>query len=253
MIAMPDADIPNFRDRKEIFRFWQEEPIPQVDPEDLRRRWNIKPPWTSEAMLAAQSHEADSAAVSRRDGMIRMLTHFNHGQLLAPWHHGEELDDAVFRVAATFPMRALREGCYKIAGDEHFGFDPNSFVQRLIEETGMSHVWEPIATKIPEGEFTFNFMRATFKGQGPPDPELEAKRESLNLLWDVWSKYFSIQLSRDDKGTFAHIVAILFAEFAIDNMELARELISGLFGGGDGRSPSAILLELERKAQGRKL
>jgi hypothetical protein len=129
MVAMPDAEIPNFRDRKEIFRFWKEEPIPPVDPEDLRRRWNIKPHWTSEAVLAAQSHEADSAAVSRRDGMIRMLTHFNDGQLLAPWHHGEELDDAVFRVAAAFPMPALRTGCYKIAGEEQFGFDPNSFVQ----------------------------------------------------------------------------------------------------------------------------
>jgi len=65
-----------------------------------------------------------------------MLTHFNHGQLLAPWHHGEELDDAVFRVAATFPMRALRDGCYMIAGDELYGYDPNAFVQRLMEETG---------------------------------------------------------------------------------------------------------------------
>jgi len=30
------------------------EPIPPVDPEDLRRRWNIKPPWDSKALLEAQ-------------------------------------------------------------------------------------------------------------------------------------------------------------------------------------------------------
>ena len=58
-----------------------------------------------------------------------MLAHSNHGQLLAPWRHGEELDDAVFRNAATFPMRALQHRVYKIAGDEIFGFDPNEFVE----------------------------------------------------------------------------------------------------------------------------
>jgi hypothetical protein len=102
------------------------EPIPSVDPEDLKGRWNIKPPWTAETLQAATSHEVNSAAVSRRDGMIRILANFNDGQLLAPWRHGEELDDAVFRVAATFPMRAVRRGVYKIAGDDIFGVDPNT-------------------------------------------------------------------------------------------------------------------------------
>jgi len=32
-------------------------------------------------------------------------------------------------------------------GDEKFGFDPNAFVQRLIDETGIPHVWIPIPTK----------------------------------------------------------------------------------------------------------
>ena len=115
---MADTDIPEFK------TYAEGEAIPPVDPEDLRRRWNIKIPGTREALEEAESHEADSSAVSRRDGMIRMLTDYSSGQLLAPWHHGEELDDAVFRVAATFPMRALREGVYQLAGDEIFGFDP---------------------------------------------------------------------------------------------------------------------------------
>ncbi len=127
------------------------EPIPEVDSEDLRRRWNIKPPWTSESLQTARSHEVDSAAVDRRDGMIRMLADFKDRQVLAPWRHGEELNEAVFRVAATFPMRKLRQSVYRIAGDEIFGFDPNAFLQRLIEETGISHVWEPIPTRISEG------------------------------------------------------------------------------------------------------
>lgn len=206
----------------------------------------------SEAMQAAESREADSAAVSRRDGMIRMLTHFNHGQLLSPWHRGEELDDAVFRVAATFPMRALRNGCYKIAGDELYGYDPNAFVQRLIEETGISHVWEPIATRMPEGEFSFVLMRASVKGQGTLDLKHEVKNVSLTVLWDVWSKYFSIRQFWDEgnQETFAHLVATVFADFVIDNIDLARELASVLTG-GEGTPPSAILTELERRAQGR--
>jgi hypothetical protein len=228
------------------------EPIPAVDPEDLRRRWNIQPLWDSKALLEAQSQQADSAAVWRRDGMIRMLVEFNYGQLLAPWHHGEELDDAVFRVAATFPMRELRHGCYKIAGDELYGFDPNAFVQRLIEETGISHVWEPIPTRVSEGGFEYDYARVTFKGQGPPDPKREAKRESIGLLWDAWSRNFNFQPSHlDEKEKFAHMVAILFASFAIDNIDLAREFMSPLFGGGEGGRPlGPILAELERRAQG---
>ena len=116
------------------------EPIPPADADELRRRWNIKIPWTREALKAAWSHETDSSAVSNRAGMIGMLAHYNQGQLLAPWHHSEEPDDAVFRIAATFPLHEVKPKPYMIAGDEHFGFDSIAFVQRLIEETGISHV-----------------------------------------------------------------------------------------------------------------
>jgi hypothetical protein len=44
-----------------------------------------------------------------------------------------------------------------IAGDERFGFDPNAFVQRLIEETGISHVWEPVSIKVSEDGRTFSY------------------------------------------------------------------------------------------------
>jgi hypothetical protein len=51
-------------------------------------------------------------------------------KLLTPWQHGEDLDDAVFRIAATFPLRELRSKRYMIPGDECFGFDPNAAVAR---------------------------------------------------------------------------------------------------------------------------
>jgi hypothetical protein len=185
-----------------------------------------------------------------------MLANFKEGQLLAPWRQGEELDDAVFRVAATFPMRVVRHRVYKIAGDEIFGFDPNAFVQRLVEETGTSHVWEPIPTRIAEGGWSLSFARATFRGQKPPDlqqlpDEREAKRCAREVLWDVWTKYFHLQPpQRDDKETYAHVVAILFADFVIDNLDLARQLMSVFGRGGKGVEPFTILTELERKAKG---
>jgi hypothetical protein len=196
---MSDPEVPQYRIPNEG------EPIPPVDPEDLKRRWNTRKQRSScEAVRAAQSQEADRVAVAQRFRMISMLAEgFNRGQLLAPWKHDEEFDDAVFRLAATFPMRPLRQDVYKVAGDEMWGFDPNVFVQRLIEETGISHVWEPVPARVEEGGFCYVTHRVTFKGQGPPDREAEeealkkfmasdpsdreAKHDARELLWAVYS------------------------------------------------------------------
>jgi hypothetical protein len=243
---MADASIPHFK------TYAEGEPIPPVDPEDLRHRWNIKPPWTSETLQAAWKHEEDSSAVSSRDGMIRMLADFNRGQLLTPWHHGEELDDAVFRIAATFPIRALRSKHYMIPGDEHFGFDPNAFVQRLIEETGIAHVWEPVQTKIPEGGRAVITISVDFKGQGPPDPEREARRNTRDLLWEIWSRFapsLDQPLSHRDREQASHLVAVMFADFVIDNMDLVSQVEAGFRAGNGG--DLAALMELERRAHGR--
>jgi hypothetical protein len=227
------------------------EPIPPVDPEDLRHRWNIKHE-DREALIAAQIQEGDrTAAVWSRDRMIRMLTEcFNHGQLLAPWQHGAELDDAVFRVAATFPIRPLHQHTYKVAGDEIYGFDPNAFIHKLIEETGISHVWEPIPATIPEGAWSYSIIRA---GSGPPpDSESETRHKIRELLWAVWSKCHP-NLSRPSPK-HEHdtaVIAMLFADFAIDNVDLAREFVSHV-ASGETRDRLAILLELERRAQFRR-
>jgi hypothetical protein len=239
---MADTKFPNFK------TYAESEPIPSVDPEDLRHRWNIKRPWTLEALQAAWSHEADSSAVSSRYEMIRMLTDFNRGQLLAPWHHGEDLDDAVFRIAATFPLHEVKHKPYMIPGDEHFGFDPNAFVQRLIEETGISHVWEPVALKVPEGGRGYALVSANFEGQGPADPEREAKRKARDLLWEIWSRFADLGdlMPLRDKWTVSR-AAELFDNFVIANNDLFREVESE-FRTGKG-VPLEILTEVERRAQ----
>lgn len=183
--VMPDTETPQFRVSNEG------DPIPPVDPEDLKRRWSTrKERQTCEVPRTAQSQESDRLAISHRFRMVSMLEGFNHGQLLAPWKRGEELDEAVFRLAATYPTRPLRKHTYMVPSDSMWGFDPNVFVEKLIEETGISHTWEAVLARIPEGSSscTYSTIRATFEGQAPPDPEREAKHDARELLWAVWSK-----------------------------------------------------------------
>jgi len=225
------------------------EPIPPVDPDELRSSWKVRPTLTCGISREAQ---VKYWAVSRRDGMIRMLAGWNHGQLLAPWKHGEELDEAVFGIAATFPMRSVPHRVYHIAGDEHFGFDPNAFIQQLIEETGISHTWEPIPTKVREGGCGFSFMRATFEGQTGPSKSLfedehEAKRCTREVFWDAWDKYQNIEASeRTGTELHAQLVASRFGDFLIDNFDLAQQLMAHF--NGDRGDSFAIVTELERRA-----
>ena len=137
---MTDPDIHHFK------TYAEGEPIPPVDPEDIKRFWKVKPPWgPGNDVDSACNPGADTRAVSQRRSIIQTLTIY---KLLTPWQHGEDLDDTVFRIEATCPLREHKQKGYMIQGDELFGFDPNGFVQRLIDETAVSHVWEPVATKI---------------------------------------------------------------------------------------------------------
>ena len=242
---MTDTDIHEFK------TYADGEPIPPVDPEDIKRRWNIKIPSPQEALEAEWRLEADISAVSSRDLMIRILTGYNSGQLLAPWHHGEELDDAVFRIAATFPLHVVKHETYMIGGDEYFGFDPNAFVQRLIEETGISHVWEPVATKVPEGGRCIVTTSFTVMGS-VPNPEHEAKQQARQILWEIWERY-SPSLDRiiadSDKEQASEIVATFFANFLLDNIDLVRQL-EDAFRDPQHVPKDPILSELERRAQG---
>jgi hypothetical protein len=75
-----------------------------------------------------------------------MVTTLTDLKLLAAWTHDERLDDAVFRLAATFPLHARTHRSYMIPGDEYHPFDPNAFVEHLVAETGIAHVWEPVCS-----------------------------------------------------------------------------------------------------------
>jgi hypothetical protein len=250
-MANADTPIPKFK------AYAEGEPIPPVDPEELKRRWKIKIPWTREALEAAWQLEADTSAVSSRDGMIRMLARYNQGQLLAPWHQGEELHAAVFRIAATFPVRYLAPKTYMIAGDERYGFDPNEFVHRLIEETGISHVWKQVRTKIPEGGrcfVTFRAGRDANLGESLPTTGREAKAKAPQVLWYLWKRFspFGQILSKKDvpAQVVTEMAATSFAEFLLDNIDLVRQL-EDAFMDPQHIPSDPILSELERRAQPR--
>jgi hypothetical protein len=143
-----------------------------------------------------------------------------------------------------------------IPGDEHFGFDPNAFVQRLMEETGISHVWEPVQTKIPEGGRCFVTFRVPGRvpnpGEHVPSTERDAKGQARQVLWEIWKRFspsLDQVLSQSDKEEASQLVATLFANFLLDNIDLVRRLEEAF------RDPHVIpldpiLSELERRAQG---
>jgi hypothetical protein len=240
-MADADASFPNY------IVYAEGESIPPVDPEDIKRMrprvridtngWS----WLQDPQPVL-SPGANITAVERRCTMIHPMTIC---RLLAPWQHGEEFDDAVFRVAATFPVRELKHkySC-TIAGDERFGFDPNAFVQRLIEETGISHVWEPVSTKVSGDKRIFGVDGEEIPGQ---DPDTLAKRQTRQLLWGIWSRFSNWDdlLPHLDKEQ----VAALFADFLMNNMDLVRQ-VEASFRAGTGGGRFDLLTELERRAQG---
>jgi hypothetical protein len=248
-MADADASIPKFK------TYAEGESIPPVDPQDIKRIWDYEHTHSRvgangcqwlQGLKAALSPEAEFSEVSSRHGMIETLTIY---KLLAPWQHGAELHEAVFRIAATFPFQYLKHKRYMIPGDEHFGFDPNAFVQKLIEETGISHVWEPVRTKVSEGGRTFSY--SLVGGAQERDPDAAAKHGARQILWEIW-KRFSPSLdevvSHSDKEQATQIVATFFANFLLDNIDLVRPL-EDAFRDMQHVPLDPILTELERRTQ----
>jgi hypothetical protein len=160
-------------------------------------------------------------------------------KLLDPWQHGD-------RIAATFPLRHFIPKNYMIPRDEFFGFDPNAFVQQLVGETGISHVWEPVRTKLEEDGICFTVSTNT-----SADPEREARSQVRQLAWEIWNR-FSPSLdpiyAHSGKKQAAQLVANLFANFVLDNVDLLTRVENWLRTHDiDGRD---VLKELERRAQG---
>jgi len=116
------------------------EPVPEVDPEDVKTVWNLyrdvatRHPGQavgigSSVVEQACKPGANAFAVSYRRAMLHALTAWGE---LSPWVRDGELDDALFQVAATVPMKWMGVGV------EHQGLplDEEDFLRRVREATG---------------------------------------------------------------------------------------------------------------------
>lgn len=117
----------------------QEGSVAPVSPDDLRNVWKLfrdaeaRNPGQSGAIgnsvyQSVCSLGADVQAVWFRASMIGILQMFPESPL-TPWTHYGELDDAVFDVAATFPMEKMRTGVVS----EGPPFDVQGFVKQIGE------------------------------------------------------------------------------------------------------------------------
>jgi hypothetical protein len=114
-----------------------------VNPGDLRNIWAMMrhmKAHTTEGQhpaLDAKAYEnvcspgANVAVVWYRASMLGVMQLLPEAPL-GPWLHDGEFDDAVFQIAATFPMKKLGVG---VVHDE-LPFDVREFLKRLVETSG---------------------------------------------------------------------------------------------------------------------
>jgi hypothetical protein len=160
------------------------------------------------------------AVVSRR----HMIDIFVRRKLLGPWTHDEQLDGAVFRLAATFPVHEEQFTNYMIPGDELYPFDPNAFLEKLVEETGIAHTWEPVRTKVEEGGRRFVMTSAVPAG-AVPNPERKARHKTRQLLWLIWSRFAGVERMVRPEEVRAHSSSIAFENFLIANTDIIERLL----------------------------
>jgi len=113
--------------------------VTAVNPDDLRKVWTVmrdlesRTPAGQTGSLGSGLYEracspgANVVAVWYRASMLEVLQMLP-GSPLTPWSHGDNLDDAVFQIAATFPMKKLPIGLVK----DGLPFD----VQKLVKQIG---------------------------------------------------------------------------------------------------------------------
>jgi hypothetical protein len=108
--------------------------IPPVNPADLRSVEAVQRDVRSrfpgkqvlmdnDAWKRACGPGADLFAMFYRIAFLEMLA--DRG-LLSPWLHNGELDDAVFKVFATFPVKRIQKG-----GQEGFPFDIQELTKQI--------------------------------------------------------------------------------------------------------------------------
>ena len=107
----------------------QDQPVPEVDPTDLKRFHENMSERSREAgpgvaiglgALGPSISGADAGPLCVRNWLLGIAPMQG---LLADGQQGTELDDSVYRVAATIPANGIK-------------FDPEAFVTRLRAERG---------------------------------------------------------------------------------------------------------------------
>jgi len=126
------SDEPNQQSRllNEFFAgVQQDQPIPEVDPTDLKRfHENVIERSREAGPVAAIGLSALGLRISATDAGPLCIRNWLLGimlmqSLLADWQQGTELDGSVYRVAANIPVNGVQ-------------FDPEAFVTRLRAERG---------------------------------------------------------------------------------------------------------------------
>ena len=111
--------------------------VPPVDAADLKGVWKLTREVTSsfkgqqvavamEAYRSVCHPEADAHVVWYRATMLGLLAMLA-GPMKLSWMRGDELDEAVFRVMAGFPVRFMKRG----APQRGFPFDIEEFLKEV--------------------------------------------------------------------------------------------------------------------------
>jgi hypothetical protein len=113
--------------------------VTAVNPDDLRKVWTMMREVQARALsghagsISSGMYEnvcspgANVVAVWYRASMLGLLQLMS-GKPLTPWSHDGGLDDAVFQVAATFPMKKLPVRI----GKNELPFDLEEFVKQVV-------------------------------------------------------------------------------------------------------------------------
>jgi hypothetical protein len=125
------------------------DPVPPVDPADLKAAWRVHRElagkvgpdgriWLgSRPFVEACSPGANALAASYRC-MILILVHGVTDDAVAPWKRNGELDEAVFKVAARLPMEWMLAWTAQDSERNHYPFDMYALVNGLLHErTGL--------------------------------------------------------------------------------------------------------------------
>jgi hypothetical protein len=117
--------------------------IPSVNPADLRSvcavQRDVRSRFPGQQILMADdawehacSPGADLFAIWYRIAILEMVTEQG---LLSHWLHNGELEEAVFKVLATFPLKRIQKG-----GQEGFPFDIQELTKQIEKEASAEEI-----------------------------------------------------------------------------------------------------------------